>query len=200
VRVGVLALQGDVAEHRAALDDLGVESVAVRGAAELDGVDALILPGGESTAIAHLLVTGSLLGPLTDRLVAGMPAFGTCAGLVLLARAITDGRDDQPALGLLGVDVRRNGYGRQVASFETSCEVAGVGQVPAVFIRAPRITAVDEGVEVLATLDVGDGTHPVLVRQGAVLGCSFHPELTGDRRIHQVFLELAATGAAAAPH
>ena len=194
MRVGVLALQGDVSEHRRALADLGAESTPVRSIAELDRVDAIVLPGGESTAIAHLLVTSGLLGPLESRLRAGMPAFGTCAGLVLLASSITDGRPDQPALGLLDVSVLRNGYGRQVAS------LAGGGRVPAVFIRAPRITEVGDDVEVLATIDVGDGAHPVLVRQGPVLGASFHPELTGDRTVHALFLDLASASQSAAPN
>jgi pyridoxal 5'-phosphate synthase pdxT subunit len=193
VRVGVLALQGDVREHRAALADLGAESVPVRQARDLELVDAMVLPGGESTAISHLLVTSGLEAPLRERLVDGMPAFGTCAGLVLLATSITDGRGDQHAFGLLDVDVRRNGYGRQVASFESTCEVVGVGEVPTVFIRAPRITRVGDAVEVLASIDVGDGEHPVLVRQGAVLGAAFHPELTADRRVHRLFVELAAS-------
>jgi pyridoxal 5'-phosphate synthase pdxT subunit len=191
VRVGVLALQGDVREHRRALADLGCDAVAVRTPEALDGVDALVLPGGESTAIAHLLSTSGLERPLAARLTSGMPAFGTCAGLVLLASGIEDGRADQPALGLLDVDVRRNGYGRQVASFEAACDVAGVGRVPAVFIRAPRVTRTGGDVEVLASIDVGDGAHPVLVRQGAALGASFHPELTEDRSVHRLFLELA---------
>jgi 5'-phosphate synthase pdxT subunit len=194
VRVGVLALQGDVREHRAALSDLGCDAVTVRSVDDLDAVDAIVLPGGESTAISHLLVTSGLEGPLRERLEGGMPAFGTCAGLVLLARTVTDGRGDQHAFGLLDVEVRRNGYGRQVASFESTCEVAGIGKVPTVFIRAPRITKTGADVEVLATIDVGDGVHPVLVRRGAVLGASFHPELTDDRRVHQLFLELAASG------
>ena len=198
MRVGVLALQGDVREHRAALSDLGCATVAVRSSADLDAVDALVLPGGESTAISHLLVTSGLDGPLHARLTAGMPAFGTCAGLVLLARTITDGRGDQHAYGLLDVEVRRNGYGRQVASFEGTCTVKGVGVVPTVFIRAPRIMSVGPDVEVLATIDAGDGEHPVLVRQGAVLGAAFHPELTDDRRVHRLFLELATSGAAVA--
>jgi len=196
MRVGVLALQGDVREHRAALAELGCRTSDVRSESDLDGLDAIVLPGGESTAISHLLVTSGLERPLRERLEAGLPAFGTCAGLVLLARTITDGRSDQHAFGLLDVAVRRNGYGRQVASFESTCVVEGVGEVPTVFIRAPRITSVGDTVEVLATIDVGDGEHPVLVRHGHVLGASFHPELTDDRRVHQLFVELAASGAA----
>ena len=198
MRVGVLALQGDVREHLAALSDLGCDAVAVRTPAGLDAIDAIVLPGGESTAISHLLVTSGLEAPLTARLAGGMPAFGTCAGLVLLAASIADGRGDQHALGLLDVEVRRNGYGRQVASFEGECELVGGGRLPAVFIRAPRLVHVGTDVEVLATIDVGDGAHPVLVRQGPVLGASFHPELTEDRRVHGLFLELAASGASVA--
>jgi pyridoxal 5'-phosphate synthase pdxT subunit len=198
VHVGVLALQGDVSEHRAALSDLGVAARLVRTPAELDAVDAIVLPGGESTAIAHLLVTAHLLTPLATRLRDGMPAFGTCAGLVLLASSITDGRPDQPALGLLDVTVLRNGYGRQVSSFETTSELDGA-RVPTVFIRAPRITRVGPDVEVLATIDVGDGPHPILVRQGGVIGASFHPELTADRTVHARFLDLVAASRATAP-
>jgi 5'-phosphate synthase pdxT subunit len=199
MRIGVLALQGDVAEHRNALRELGVEAHTVRSLAELDDVDALILPGGESTTIAHLLRTTGLDGELYTRLHDGMPAFGTCAGLVLLASSITDGREGQHGFGLLDVTIRRNGYGRQVASFETMCELEGVGPVPAVFIRAPRITQVGEGVQVLSALDMGDGPHAVVVKQGPVLGASFHPELTSDRTLHRLFLEMAASGAAPVP-
>jgi pyridoxal 5'-phosphate synthase pdxT subunit len=195
VRVGVLGLQGDVAEHRRALGDLGISASSVRTPAELDEVDALILPGGESTTISHLLATSGLLGPLTDRLDSGMPAFGTCAGLVLMSRTITDGRPDQLALGCLDVTVRRNGYGRQIASFESTCELRGAGTVPTVFIRAPRILEVGDGVEVLATIDVGDGEHPVVVQQGSIVAASFHPELTGDRSLHALFLDVAASHA-----
>ena len=200
MRIGVLALQGDVTEHRAALSDLGVESIPVRSVAELAAIDAIVLPGGESTAIAHLLSTSGLLGPLESRLRGGLPAFGTCAGLVLLASSITDGRPDQPALGLLDVTVVRNGYGRQVASFESTSTLGGGKRVPAVFIRAPRITKIGDGVEVLATIDVGEGAHPVLVREGAVLGASFHPELTADRTVHAMFLELAEASPSAVPN
>ncbi|HEY8081826.1 MAG TPA: pyridoxal 5'-phosphate synthase glutaminase subunit PdxT [Acidimicrobiales bacterium] len=198
MRVGVLAIQGEVTEHRHALGELGVASVTVRTPIELDLVDAIILPGGESTTISHLLVTSGLEGPLAERLREGMPAFGTCAGLVLLSSVITDGRDDQHALGLLDVTVRRNGYGRQISSFESSCEVTGVGTVPTVFIRAPRVLRDGPSVEVLASIDVGDGAHPVVVRQGSVLGASFHPELTAHRGMHGLFLELAASGSAVA--
>lgn len=195
MRVGILALQGDVREHRAALYDLGVEPVDVRTPGELDAVDALVLPGGESTTISHLLRTSGMLEPLASRLRAGLPTLGTCAGLVLLALAVEDGRPDQVSFGALDVRVRRNGYGRQIASFESSTDVVGHGEVPTVFIRAPRIEATGPGVEVLATTDVGDGPHAVLVRQGPTIGASFHPELTSDRTVHTLFLDLAARGA-----
>lgn len=188
-RVGVLALQGDVAEHRTALAALGVEAVRVRTPAELEGVDALVLPGGESTAIAHLLVTSGLREPLADRLAAGTPVLGTCAGMILLAREVLDGRSDQWSYAALDVAVRRNGYGRQVASFEAPLDLVGGARVPGVFIRAPRIVEWGEEVEVLATYAYGGGEDPVLVRQGPVFAASFHPELTDDRTVHRLFVE-----------
>jgi len=187
--VGVLALQGDVREHVSALERLGVEHVEVRTPGDLERVDALVLPGGESTAIAHLLETSALRGPLGDRLTNGMGVLGTCAGLILLAAEILDGRSDQWSYGAVDVSVRRNGYGRQIASFESSVEVEGIGPVTGVFIRAPRIERVGEDVTVLATYDHGDGEHPVLVRHGNATGCVFHPELARDDRIHQAFVE-----------
>lgn len=187
-RVGVLALQGDVREHRTVLERLGVEVSEVRTPRDLDQVAALILPGGESTAIAHLLMTSGLRPPLQDRLNDAMPAFGTCAGLIALSRAVLDGRADQWTFGALDVTVRRNGYGRQVASFETPLHITGGAVVPGVFIRAPRIEQWSEAVEILAVHDHGDGEHPVWVRQGNVWGCSFHPELTADDTVHRTFL------------
>ena len=188
--IGVLALQGDVREHVATLRALGAHTVEVRTPDELDGVDALVIPGGESTAIGRLVQRAGLREPLVTRLREGMPAFGTCAGLILLSATVLDGRADQWSFAALDVTVRRNGYGRQIASFETPLSVKGAGEVPGVFIRAPRITAVGEGVEVLATHDHGDGEHPVLVRQGNVFGCSFHPELTTTTTIHELFLSV----------
>ena len=187
--VGVLALQGDVREHLAALSALGVEAVRVRTPGELDAVDALVLPGGESTAIAHLLVTSGLRGPLGERLGQGMAVLGTCAGLILLARDVLDGRADQWGYGALEVAVRRNGYGRQVASFEAPLRLADGSSVPGVFIRAPRILECGPGVEVLATYAHPEGVDPVLVRQGPVWGASFHPELTADTTVHRLFVE-----------
>jgi 5'-phosphate synthase pdxT subunit len=188
-RVGVLALQGDVREHTSVLTHLGAHVVAVKKPEHLAGLEALVLPGGESTTMARLLATSGLKDPLAASLADGLPAFGTCAGLILLSREVLDGRRDQWSFGALDVAVRRNGYGRQIASFETTLEVTGLGAVPGVFIRAPKIEEWAPGVEVLAYLDHGDGEHPVLVRQGPVWGSSFHPELTRDARLHQHFLD-----------
>jgi 5'-phosphate synthase pdxT subunit len=184
LRIGVLAVQGDVREHAAMLAGLGADVVEVRRPEDLDGLDGLVLPGGESTAIGRLVRLAGLDEPLRD--FPG-PVFGTCAGLILLAREATDGVPGQPLLGLLDVAVRRNGYGRQVASFEADLTLPG-GEEPlrGVFIRAPLITDRGPGVEVLAEL-AGD---PVLVREGRILAASFHPELTGDARVHERFLDL----------
>jgi 5'-phosphate synthase pdxT subunit len=187
-RVGVLALQGDVAEHVAALTSLGADVVKVRTPEQLESVEALVLPGGESTTIAHLLETSGLKDDLGGRIKDEMPVFGTCAGLILLSDEVLDGRSDQWSYGALLVGVRRNGYGRQIASFETRLDVKGLGDVSGVFIRAPKIERWSEDVDVLATLDHGDGEHPVLVRQAHVWGASFHPELTSDNRLHGLFL------------
>ncbi len=188
MRVGVLALQGDVREHTASLTALGVETVPVRRPEHLENLAGLIMPGGESTAIAHLLTTSGVREPLARALEAGLSVLGTCAGLILLSREVLDGRSDQWSFAALDVAVRRNGYGRQLASFETTLEVVGLGAVPGVFIRAPKIESWGSDVEVLATHDHGDGVFPVLVREGAVWGCAFHPELTADTRIHELFV------------
>jgi 5'-phosphate synthase pdxT subunit len=188
-RIGVLALQGDVGEHVAMLETLDCEPVKVRTIEQLNSVDALILPGGESTTIARLLATSGLRGVLSTRLDEGMSVFGTCAGLILLATDVLDGRNDQWGYGALKVSVRRNGYGRQIASFESTLDVKDVGEVTGVFIRAPKIETYGDDVEILAMLDHGDGAHPVFVRQQNVWGASFHPELTGDGRLHQLFVD-----------
>ncbi len=192
MRVGVLALQGDVREHVASLEALGVTTLEVRNREALSEVDALVMPGGESTTMARLLVTSGLREPLAARLGEGLAVLGTCAGLIMLARTVLDGRADQWSFEALDLAVRRNGYGRQIASFETELEVRGIGRVPGVFIRAPRVESWAESVEVLAWHDHGDGERPVLVRQGPVWGACFHPELTEDTRIHRAFLDAAA--------
>jgi pyridoxal 5'-phosphate synthase pdxT subunit len=185
--VGVLALQGDVREHLAAFRRCGAEAITVRLADELEAVDALAIPGGESTTMSKLLRAFDLEQPLRNRLDAGLPTLTTCAGLILLSRTIRDGTDDQLATGTLDVTVLRNGYGSQVDSFEADLSVSGLGANPfrGVFIRAPRITEVGSGVEVLASLD----GEPVAVRQGPHIGLTFHPEMTGDDRIHRLFLD-----------
>ena len=190
-RVGVLGLQGDVREHVRALAELGVAPVEVRVPADLASVDALVLPGGESTTMSLLLESSGLLPLLRDRLDEGMPAFGTCAGMILLGSDIVDGRPDQARLGAIDIDVRRNAFGRQVDSFETDLLVAGLdGPLHAVFIRAPVVERVGPKVEVLARVTGVDGTtRPVVCRQGPVLVTAFHPELSGDLRLHQLFLE-----------
>ena len=187
-RVGVLALQGDVGEHLAMLNAVGAEAIKVRTLEHLNSVDALVLPGGESTTIAHLLETSGLKDALARKLDEGLSVFGTCAGLILLSADVLDGRADQWSYGALKISVRRNGYGRQIASFESMLKVKEVGEVPGVFIRAPKIESYSDDIEVLASLNHGDGEHPVLVRQNNVWGSSFHPELTGDTRIHQLFV------------
>jgi 5'-phosphate synthase pdxT subunit len=183
----VLALQGDVREHLDSLGASGVEAVTVRTAAELDKVDALVLPGGESTTMGRLLHVFGLREPLLERVAAGMPTLSTCAGTILLSKRIQDGHTDQRSLQALDIDTRRNGYGRQVDSFETDISISGLEGPPfrAVFIRAPVITRCGESVEVLASLDGA----PVAVRQGAHLALTFHPELTGDARLHRLFAD-----------
>jgi 5'-phosphate synthase pdxT subunit len=190
-RVGILALQGAVREHAEALASLGVESVTVRVPADLAGVDMMILPGGESTAMSLLLGSSGLLQPVAERLRAGMPAFGTCAGMILLAEEVFDGRPDQHQLAAIDISVRRNAFGRQIDSFETDLDVAGLDDpFHAVFIRAPIVERAGPGVEVLASVEGSDGrTRPVLCRTGQILVSAFHPELSGDHRLHRLFLE-----------
>ncbi|HET7488200.1 MAG TPA: pyridoxal 5'-phosphate synthase glutaminase subunit PdxT [Acidimicrobiales bacterium] len=188
MKVGVLALQGDVAEHASALADCGAHVVEVRSPGHLAGVDGMVLPGGESTTISMLLQRAGLFEPLAERLAGGLPAFGTCAGMILLAADVLDGRPDQRSFAAIDVGVRRNAFGRQVQSFEADLEVAGLagGPLDAVFIRAPVVERVGPGVDVLAAVD----GRPVLCRQGPVLVSSFHPELSGDLRLHRLFLDL----------
>jgi 5'-phosphate synthase pdxT subunit len=192
--VGVLALQGDVREHEAAFADVGVATRRVRRPADLEGLAGVVLPGGESTTLSMLLDSSGLRQALASALEAGLPAFGTCAGLILLARRVLDGRPDQRSFGLLDVAVRRNGYGTQRYSFEASVDGEGDlagAPLPAVFIRAPLVVEVGPGVEVLGTLPSPEGSRPVVVRAAGALGASFHPELTGDRRLHRLFAEMA---------
>lgn len=187
--VGVLALQGDTREHLAALRAAGAEASTVRRLSELDAVDALVIPGGESTAMSHLLREFDLLEPLRARIADGLPCYGSCAGMILLATEITDaGVAGRAAVPLKGIDmtVRRNAFGRQVDSFEGDIDFEGLDTpVHAVFIRAPWVERVGPDVQVLARA----ADHIVAVRQGSMLATSFHPEMTGDRRIHQLFVD-----------
>ncbi|WP_334143112.1 pyridoxal 5'-phosphate synthase glutaminase subunit PdxT [Rhabdothermincola sp.] len=186
VKVGVLALQGAFALHTRALERLGVAVVEVRTREDLLGVDALVLPGGESTAISKLLEANDLFDAIGSRLAGGMPALGTCAGMILLANDVLDGRADQRSFGALDIAVRRNAFGRQVDSFEAEVHVAAIGDQPfhGVFIRAPYVEWSGPGVEVLGVID----GRPVVCRQGPVLATAFHPELSDDLRIHELFL------------
>ena len=188
MKVGVLALQGAFARHSEVLTGLGAVPLEVRTPGDLDAVDAMVVPGGESTTMSMLLDSSGLRPSLAERLADGLPVLGTCAGMILLAVRVTDGRDDQRSFGAIDIDVRRNGYGRQVDSFEDQLSVTGLdGPFHGVFIRAPVVERVGSDVEVLATVD---GV-PVLCREGAVLVSSFHPEMSGDWRIHERFLDLA---------
>jgi 5'-phosphate synthase pdxT subunit len=199
-RIGVLALQGDVREHARMLRSVGAEPVEVRRPSELDDVDGLIVPGGESTTIGKLAQTFGLLEPLRKAVASGLPAYGSCAGMIMLAAGVLDGRPDQPLIGGLDITVRRNAFGRQVNSFEADVDMAGVagGPVHAVFIRAPWVEETGPEVEVLARVDGGPAAGRIVaVRQGPLMATSFHPEVSGDARIHRRFLELvdAARGA-----
>ncbi|MGQ9674158.1 MAG: pyridoxal 5'-phosphate synthase glutaminase subunit PdxT [Chloroflexota bacterium] len=187
MRIGVLALQGAFIEHCRTLRALGVETTEVRLPEQLDGIQALVIPGGESTTIGKLLVTYELRDPLSRLIRGGLPVFGTCAGLIVLATEVVG--HNQPLIGAIDITVNRNAFGSQVDSFETDLAVPALGEAPfrAVFIRAPAITRVGPGVEVLATLPSGP---IVAARQGAVVVSAFHPELTGDRRFHQYFLSI----------
>jgi len=185
--VGVFALQGDVREHVQTLTALGADAFTVRRPEELQRCDALVLPGGESTTMAKLAHTFDLLEPLRERVGSGMPTFGTCAGMILLADRILDGVTGQETIGGIDMTVRRNAFGRQVDSFEADLDLKGLDQpVHAVFIRAPWVEEVGADVEVLAEAE----GHPVAVRQGHLMATSFHPEVAGDGRIHRLFMDL----------
>jgi 5'-phosphate synthase pdxT subunit len=186
--VGVFALQGDVREHLVALHAAGARAVPVRRPSELEGLDGLVLPGGESTTMSKLAVVFELLEPLRAAVRSGLPAYGSCAGMIMLADRILDGRPDQETVGGIDMTVRRNAFGRQVDSFEADLAFEGLGDAPvhAVFIRAPWVESVGPEVQVLATAE----TRIVAVRQGHLLATSFHPELTGDSRVHQLFVQI----------
>jgi 5'-phosphate synthase pdxT subunit len=193
-RIGVLALQGDVREHVRLLTSLGVEAVAVRRASELAEVAGLVLPGGESTTMIRLARIFDLVEPLRNRIAEGMPAFGTCAGMILLADRVLDGIEGQETLGGLDITVRRNAFGRQVDSFEEDIHLTGLdAPVHAVFIRAPWVESVGDGVEVLASVEAGPAAGRIVaVRQGPLMATSFHPEVGGGSRIHRLFVDLVA--------
>jgi 5'-phosphate synthase pdxT subunit len=192
--IGVLAMQGAFVDHERVLERLGARVRLVRSAADLDGLDGLVLPGGESTSMQILLERMGLWEAVRGLVRGGLPTLGTCAGMILLSRRITDGREGQRSFDVLPITVRRNGYGRQVDSFEAPLEVAGLGDAfPGIFIRAPLVEDAG-GAEVLSQLD----GYPVAVRQGRVIALAFHPELSGDDRLHRLFLELVASAGKAA--
>ncbi|MGW7025379.1 pyridoxal 5'-phosphate synthase glutaminase subunit PdxT [Streptomyces decoyicus] len=186
--IGVLALQGDVREHVKALADAGALARPVRRPEELDEIDGLVIPGGESTTMSKLAIVFGMLEPLRAFVAAGKPVYGTCAGMIMVADKLLDAREDQETFGGIDMIVRRNAFGRQNESFEAAIDVTGIpgGPVEGVFIRAPWVESVGGAVEVLATYD----GHTVAVRQGNVLATSFHPELTGDHRVHALFVDM----------
>ena len=190
MKVGVLALQGDVREHISSLIACGVDAVPVRRESEIQSIDALVLPGGESTTIAQLSEVFGIFDVLKQRIASGMPVYGSCAGMILLATEILDAKVGQKSFGGLDISVRRNAFGRQVDSFESDIEFADGSQelIRAVFIRAPWVEKVGDAVQVLASID----SHPVAVRSHTAFATSFHPELTGDHRIHRYFIEHVA--------
>lgn len=195
--VGVLSLQGDVREHERALEAVGARTCRVRTEEELSHVDGLVIPGGESTTMSMLAVRTGLLQPLSDAVRDGLPVYGSCAGLIMLAARVLDGRPDQQTLGALDVTVRRNAFGRQVDSFECDLDMHAVpgGPLHAVFIRAPWVEECGPDVEVLARVEDGPATGRIVaVRQGRALGTAFHPELTGDGRVHALFVEMVRQG------
>lgn len=187
--IGVLAMQGAFAEHVKALEASGARTRLVRTPNDLEGLDGLVLPGGESTTMTMLMERVGLLGPLRHAIEHGLPVLATCAGMIVLARDVSDAMAGQEGMGLLDIGVRRNGYGRQVDSFEADLEIDGLGgrQFPGVFIRAPLVESTGN-VEVLASYE----GHPVAVRQGRILALCFHPELSGDRRLHREFVHMAS--------
>lgn len=195
MKIGVLALQGDFREHLEAVKSLGHAGLSVKSEEELNEVDALILPGGESTTIVHLAKTFGLFSPLKKAIASGLPTYGSCAGMILLANEVVNPAPGQETFGGLDIAVRRNAFGRQVDSFESEIIFAGT-ELHAVFIRAPWVERVGPSVEILASVTASDGqTHPVAVRQGSLLATSFHPELTSDLRVHSYFFDEICQGA-----
>ena len=195
--VGVLALQGDVREHLRALAECGAVGQPVRRVDEVDGVDALVIPGGESTTMSRLAEDFGVLEPIRKRIAAGMPAYGSCAGMIMLATRVIDGRPDQRGFEGIAMTVRRNAFGRQVDSFEAEVAIDVVPGPPlhAVFIRAPWVESVGDGVRVLGRISQGPAAGRIVaVAQGNLLATSFHPELTGDLRVHRLFVEMARAG------
>ena len=194
LQIGVLALQGDVREHRHALEAVGVDVVEVKTREQLARVHGLVIPGGESTTMSKLCVAFDLLAPLRDAVRGGLPAYGSCAGMIMLADRILDGRSDQETIGGLDVVVRRNAFGRQVDSFEADLhapKIVGDDTMRAVFIRAPWVESVGDDVEVLARIEGGPQAGTIVaVQQGAVMATSFHPEITADHRVHEYFVQL----------
>ncbi|WP_025618484.1 pyridoxal 5'-phosphate synthase glutaminase subunit PdxT [Salinispora cortesiana] len=191
--IGVLALQGDVREHTAALTAAGAHARPVRRPNELETVDGLVIPGGESTTISKLVDVFELREPIDKRIADGMPVYGSCAGMIMLASEVLDGRSDQRGFAGIEMTVRRNAFGRQVASFEAPVSMAGIdgGPLHVLFIRAPWVERVGRGVEVLGTVTEGPAAGRIVaVRQGSLLATAFHPELTGDRRVHAYFADL----------
>jgi 5'-phosphate synthase pdxT subunit len=191
-RIGVLALQGDVREHSAALADVGAAPIAVRTVEDLATVEGLVVPGGESTTISMLAVRWGLMEPLRAAVRDGLPMYGSCAGMILLADTVLDGRADQQPIGGIDMVVRRNAFGRQVDSFEADIDFPAIGPTPirAVFIRAPWVESVGPAVEVLASVPTAADDRIVAVRSGSLLATSFHPELTGDHRVHALFADM----------
>ncbi len=197
--VGVLALQGDFREHLFALGECGVDAIAVRKAAEISAIDALVLPGGESTTIAKLARTFGLFEGIVDRIRGGMPTYGSCAGMILLADRVEGASIGQETFGGVDITVRRNAFGRQIDSFEADLNMVGITAPPvrAIFIRAPWVEELGVDVEVLASVEINGELHPVAVRQGNLLATSFHPEITGDNRVHRYFIESVCKAAVA---
>jgi 5'-phosphate synthase pdxT subunit len=191
VNVGVLALQGDFREHLSALGDCGVTGKLVKTAAEIAAIDALIIPGGESTTISKLAKAFGLFDLISKRISEGMPTYGSCAGMILVAKTILDPASDQDTFGGIDMEVRRNAFGRQTESFEVDLDFKTISGAPirGVFIRAPWVESHGSQVEILSSVEISGVQHPVAVRQGSVLATAFHPELTGDNRVHRYFLE-----------